>query len=630
MKHKNKMIVGISVVALFLVVAIGVTYSLWSKTFTQSGENRLVSDCFSLTFEEVKGTSIQLENAFPMTDKEGSRLKPYQFKVKNNCDAYAKYSVLLDVPKNVSLKDEYLKIKLDQNQPNLLRSYSLDELNKDENKDVYILDSWYLKFQEEREYSFLVWLDENVTQDMEGVQNATWSGKIRISASYASEGYMDPGTLRKISSSDMDGMWGYKENISKIIIQNKLEPIENAEASYDESILQDGSVMSYVVANGDGSYTGYLQSNRELYLNSGVNLFKNFKNTTDIEGMEYINTSNVTNMAYMFNGMINLMRLDVSHFDTSKVTNMGAMFQFMRNLKSLDISNFDTSNVKNMSLMFWEVQKLATLDLSHFDTSKVTNMAGIFHQMASLSNLNISNFNTSNVTDMNQMFDGMTNLTNLDISNFDTSKVTNMSHIFYDIPNIASLDLSHFNTSNVKNMNNMFSRMKNLTYLDVSSFDTTNVTNMDGMFNELSQLRELNLRSFNTRQVTNMANMFSGMENLENLDVSNFDTSNVTTMWGMFSNCKSLTRLDLSHFHTDNVEYLVNTFFNMSNLEYLDISNFDTHKVVDYFGMFNGDSKLTTIVYGNNFVYANDAKLDVIFDQCPANKPTHESWSGKL
>ena len=68
--------------------------------------------------------------------------------------------------------------------------------------------------------------------------------------------------------------------------------------------------------------------------------------------------------------------------------------------------------------------------------------------------------------------------------------------------------------------------------------------------------------------------------------------------------------------------------FSMENLEYLDISNFDTHKVVDYFGMFNGNSKLTTIVYGDNFVYTNDARLDVMLEQCPANKPIHESWNG--
>ncbi len=92
MKNKKKIMIGIGVIGLFLVCGIGITYSLWSKTFTQTNENIIASDCFSISFKEMKDTSIYLENAFPMTDKEGSRLRPYQFKVKNNCDSNARYN----------------------------------------------------------------------------------------------------------------------------------------------------------------------------------------------------------------------------------------------------------------------------------------------------------------------------------------------------------------------------------------------------------------------------------------------------------------------------------------------------------------------------------------------------------
>ena len=52
------------------LIGIGTTYSLWSKTFSQSGENKLVSDCFHITFQEVSGSSITLENAYPIYDEE--------------------------------------------------------------------------------------------------------------------------------------------------------------------------------------------------------------------------------------------------------------------------------------------------------------------------------------------------------------------------------------------------------------------------------------------------------------------------------------------------------------------------------------------------------------------------------
>ena len=76
----------------------------------------------------------------------------------------------------------------------------------------------------------------------------------------------------------------------------------------------------------------------------------------------------------------------------------------MSNLATLNLSNFDTSQVTNMSYMFAGVSNLATLNLSNFDTSKVTNMGYMFAGMRNLTTLNLSNFDTSKVTDMNDMF----------------------------------------------------------------------------------------------------------------------------------------------------------------------------------------------------------------------------------
>ena len=46
----------------------------------------------------------------------------------------------------------------------------------------------------------------------------------------------------------------------------------------------------------------------------------------EIEGIENLNTSSVTNMANMFSCCNNLTSLDLSNFDTSNVTDMGGMF----------------------------------------------------------------------------------------------------------------------------------------------------------------------------------------------------------------------------------------------------------------------------------------------------------------
>lgn len=74
-----------------------------------------------------------------------------------------------------------------------------------------------------------------------------------------------------------------------------------------------------------------------------------------------------------------LEALDLSGSDTSNITDMSYMFANCEALTTLDLSSFDTSNVTNMSYMFYNCYSLTTLDLSSFDTSKVTNTEGLFY-----------------------------------------------------------------------------------------------------------------------------------------------------------------------------------------------------------------------------------------------------------
>ena len=80
-----------------------------------------------------------------------------------------------------------------------------------------------------------------------------------------------------------------------------------------------------------------------------------------IEGIEYLNTENVTNMGCMFNDCSSLTTLDVSNFDTKNVTNMNKMFCECYGLTTLDVSNFDTKNVTDMRWMFGFDSALTTI-----------------------------------------------------------------------------------------------------------------------------------------------------------------------------------------------------------------------------------------------------------------------------
>ena len=95
-----------------------------------------------------------------------------------------------------------------------------------------------------------------------------------------------------------------------------------------------------------------------------------------------IDTSNITDMSFMFYDFLDLKTLDLSNFDTSNVTNMNSMFYWLPDLIKLDVSNFDTTNVTNMNSMFRDCRALTSLDLSSFDTSNVTSMAYMFADFA--------------------------------------------------------------------------------------------------------------------------------------------------------------------------------------------------------------------------------------------------------
>mgnify|MGYP000964480613 CR=1 FL=1 len=158
-----------------------------------------------------------------------------------------------------------------------------------------------------------------------------------------------------------------------------------------------------------------------------------------IEGLEYLNTSEVKDMSRMFWGCSALTSLDLKHFNTQNVTNMECMFRRCKALTSLDLKSFNTQNVTDMSSMFDGCKALTTLDLQHFNTQNVTDMYGMFWNCAALTSLDLQHFNTQNVINMCLMFDGCAALTSLNLQNFNTQKVTDMSWMFFACPALTTI-----------------------------------------------------------------------------------------------------------------------------------------------------------------------------------------------
>ena len=381
--------------------------------------------------------------------------------------------------------------------------------------------------------------------------------------------------------------------------------------------------------------------------------FYNFKILATIDGIEYLNTANVTRMDGMFYNCSALERLDVSHFDTRNVTNMSNLFNACKLLETIDVSHFNTEKVTTMEAMFRDCEKVEVLNVSGFDTRLVTSMSNMFRDCYALSTLDVSGFNTGSVTDMSSMFYrcGYNTLNALDVSRFDTREVRNMAFMFnscnqsnldvrgfvtdnvtrmdymFTNYNGTSLDVSSFVTVNVTRMDYMFSGCKNLTSLDLSSFNTGNVENMNSMFGysyadnngitEGNNLTSINFGdNFNTEKVTDMAYMFFGCKKLESLDLGDkFNTGIVTNMSNMFDQCSSLTTLDLSKFKTEKVTTMPRMFFNCTSLKKIYVTEglWTNAGVTSGYQVFSGDTKLVGdngTTYDPNNVSYEYARID--------------------
>lgn len=79
----------------------------------------------------------------------------------------------------------------------------------------------------------------------------------------------------------------------------------------------------------------FRESFKQVTPKSCQNWFYNFKKLTEIEGLENLNTSQVEDMDFMFDGCELLVTLNVSNFDVTKVTQALSVFQGCTSLKTI-------------------------------------------------------------------------------------------------------------------------------------------------------------------------------------------------------------------------------------------------------------------------------------------------------
>ena len=392
--------------------------------------------------------------------------------------------------------------------------------------------------------------------------------------------------------------------------------------------------------------------------------FSGFKGLTTITHLEYLNTSQVTNMQYMFQDCESLEALDLSTFNTENVTNMYGMFQSCTSLKSLNLSSFNTSKVTLMGYMFSYCESLTALDLSCFNTENVKDYEYMFHSCKSLTALDLSSFNSKEILNTSCMFTGCIALKTIDLSSFDTSKTTDMTSMFLACSDLETIYASSaFTTENVTNDSFMFSNCTKLKNFDMSDsgkthahigeggyftvapawvrFDATTGTltfqcssaktdaDTDYFLNEARdtpgwQTKSADIktvvfkRNFRDARPTTCSLWFGSCTNLTSIEgLENLNTSDVTSMDYMFYKCGQLRALDLSGFNTEKVENMRDMFSNCKNLETLNLSSFKTNSLTNMSEMFLECNKIAQLDL-SGFNTSGVKALDLVFKNCYA------------
>ena len=423
MKKNEKIILG-GIALLLIATIVGVSYAAF--TFGQSGKNlnTMTTGIMQMSYEETSNI-IKMTGALPTTDATGkARLNEgeyFDFTVSSTIqgDANINWEIAAEDFSSNTFDGSHVKLyltSLDSSgketevmAPTIFTKVTTANTKTGRPSDMMSLATGTMSSSTSTKYRLRMWVDENYNPQGDG-GNKKFAVRVNVYGKVADTDEVIEEKYSKMTSKIFRGVTGKLDpsdpggydyiDIVKIVTKNTLTAPSSVVYSEDVSEAGDGSVMAYVdsdnvltiAADGKIKAGDYLQ-------------FKNLNSVTSMD-LTYLDTSEMTNMHYMFLNCKALTSLDVSKFNTSNVTNMDSMFYGCSALENLDLSGFDTSKVTNMSAMFGNCSSLTNLDVSNFDTSNVTDMSSMFTTCYALSSLNLTSFNTLKVTSMKAMFSG--------------------------------------------------------------------------------------------------------------------------------------------------------------------------------------------------------------------------------
>jgi len=353
----------------------------------------------------------------------------------------------------------------------------------------------------------------------------------------------------------------------------------------------------------------------------------------DSENAEFtMNTSNATDMQYMFSGCSSLVELNATNWDTSAVKEMDYMFNACSSLTFVDLGKWDVSNttggdadVNGMTYMFNGCLSLDNngVNFSKWCVSQYTDEPRNFrtegvkfvekpdwgfacenktpgpissppYDYIELKyDRDIAHLITAAYTSKQRIYlpftdygtgttiewaDGnvtykegviaSTNTTNDSDTTILTSKYTTGSTITIKVYGDVKKFLGATGPQNSSWRSNMIWH-SNTALKSVKIVGMSSIIHCQRAFANAINLESVDLTEFDSSNVINMDYMFYKCSSIETLDLSNQDVSNVTNFGNFFDGCSALTDLNITTWQTTEATAMNHMFRNCSDLPYI-------------------------------------------------------------
>ena len=200
---KSNLKVRIYIVVFVSILLLALTsYGYFYVSKNQSDRNRLTGGCFNTSFTD--GDSISVENAIPMTEKEGQQTSPYHFTLTNSCDARVKYYVILNVKDN-SFSPSFINVSVGggySQRLDTMPTNTMDGTIDTGYTSSYIIKTGLLNRTSVTE-NIRLWVNENVTpEDLTNESNSGFTAKIKVVSTSAPEGILGTTKIMNLVSGE--------------------------------------------------------------------------------------------------------------------------------------------------------------------------------------------------------------------------------------------------------------------------------------------------------------------------------------------------------------------------------------------------------------------------------------------